>query len=101
MSNLYLRWAQPVCAEAGVVGASGRHKSGLHTLRHAAASLFIKQGFSAKRVLTVMGYSSIAVAFDIYGHLFRRLTKRQCCSNCKRGCWAECDTGATRRGLSY
>jgi integrase len=70
MSNLYRDRLDAVCAEAGVVGASGRHKYGLHALRHAAASLFIEQGFTAKRVQTVMGHSSIAVTFDIYGHLF-------------------------------
>lgn len=41
-----------------------------HALRHAAASLFIEQGWSPKKVQTVMGHSSIQVTFDIYGHLF-------------------------------
>ncbi|HEV7371109.1 site-specific integrase [Arenibaculum sp.] len=41
-----------------------------HSLRHAAASLFIEQGWSPKKVQTVMGHSSIQVTFDIYGHLF-------------------------------
>jgi integrase len=45
-------------------------KYGLHALRHAAASLFIEQGFSAKRVQVLMGHSTIQVTFDIYGHLF-------------------------------
>jgi integrase len=43
---------------------------GLHAFRHAAASLFIQEGFSPKRVQTLMGHSSIQVTFDIYGHLF-------------------------------
>jgi integrase len=43
---------------------------GLHSLRHAAASLFIEQGFSAKRVQALMGHSTIQVTFDTYGHLF-------------------------------
>jgi len=41
-----------------------------HALRHAAASLFIEQGWTPKRIQTVMGHSSIQVTFDIYGHLF-------------------------------
>ncbi len=45
-------------------------KYGLHSLRHAAASLFIEQGFSPKRVQTLMGHSSIQMTFDTYGHLF-------------------------------
>jgi integrase len=40
-------------------------------LRHAAASLFIAHlGWTPKRVQTVMGHSSIAMTFDLYGHLF-------------------------------
>lgn len=45
-------------------------KYGLHALRHAAASLFIEQGFTPKRVQALMGHSSIQVTFDTYGHLF-------------------------------
>lgn len=41
-----------------------------HTLRHAAASMFIESGMNPKRVQTVMGHSSITVTYDTYGHLF-------------------------------
>ncbi|CAA7620419.1 Integrase family protein [Candidatus Terasakiella magnetica] len=41
-----------------------------HALRHTAASLFIEQGWSPKKVQAVMGHSSITVTYDIYGHLF-------------------------------
>ena len=43
-----------------------------HALRHAAASLFIEQGWSQnpKKLQSVMGHSSIQITFDIYGHLF-------------------------------
>jgi integrase len=51
------------------LGISPRY--GLHALRHAAASLFIEQGWTAKKVQTVMGHSSIRMTFDRYGHLFR------------------------------
>lgn len=41
-----------------------------HVLRHAAASLFIDQGWPPKKVQTVMGHSSIQVTFDTYGKLW-------------------------------
>jgi integrase len=42
-----------------------------HALRHAAASLFIEQGWSPKKVQAVMGHASIQVTFDTYGHLWK------------------------------
>ncbi|MAM39543.1 MAG: site-specific integrase [Erythrobacter sp.] len=42
----------------------------LHDFRHAAASLWIEQRVSPKRVQAWMGHSSIQVTFDTYGHLF-------------------------------
>ena len=42
-----------------------------HSLRHAAASLFIETlGWSPKRIQAVMGHSSITITYDQYGHLF-------------------------------
>jgi integrase len=42
-----------------------------HSLRHAAASLFIEQmQWSPKRIQTVMGHSSIVMTFDGHGHRF-------------------------------
>ena len=41
-----------------------------HDLRHVAASLFIEQGWQAKKVQTVMGHSSVKMTFDLYGHLW-------------------------------
>jgi integrase len=42
---------------------------GFHSLRHAAASLFIRYlGWQPKRVQTVLGHSSITMMFDLYGH---------------------------------
>ena len=55
---------------AGMTADTMHPKYGLHSLRHAAASLFIEQGFSPKRVQALMGHSSIQVTFDTYGHLF-------------------------------
>lgn len=45
-------------------------KYGLHALRHATASLWIEEGLNPKRIMTLMGHSSIQVTFDTYGHLF-------------------------------
>jgi integrase len=44
-----------------------------HCLRHTAASLFIEQGWTPKKIMTVMGHSSIQVTFDLYGHLWKTL----------------------------
>lgn len=45
-------------------------KYGLHSLRHACASLWIEQGHNPKQIQTLMGHSSIKVTYDTYGHLF-------------------------------
>jgi integrase len=45
-------------------------KYSLHALRHAAAALWIEQGFSPKRIQTLMGHASIQQTFDQYGYLF-------------------------------
>ena len=55
---------------AGMCESWKAPKYGLHSLRHAAASLFIEQGFTAKKVQTLMGHSTIQMTFDVYGHLF-------------------------------
>ncbi|MGA7329509.1 MAG: tyrosine-type recombinase/integrase [Rhodomicrobium sp.] len=44
-----------------------------HCLRHSAASLFIEQGWTPEKVMTVMGHSSIQMTFDLYGHLWKTL----------------------------
>ena len=56
--------------EAAGISAADHPKYGLHAFRHAAASLFVEQGFSPKRVQVLMGHSTIQVTFDTYGHLF-------------------------------
>lgn len=55
------------CGKATKV-ASPRYN--FHSLRHAAASMFIESGMNPKRVQAVMGHSSITVTYDVYGHLF-------------------------------
>ena len=45
-------------------------KYGMHSLRHACASLWIDSGYNPKQIQKLMGHSSIKVTFDVYGHLF-------------------------------
>ena len=42
---------------------------GLHEARHTFASFLIAAGANAKAISIAMGHSSIAVTYDIYGHL--------------------------------
>ena len=55
---------------AGIANNARHPKYALHALRHAAASLFIEEGFSPKRVQALMGHLTIQMTFDVYGHLF-------------------------------
>jgi integrase len=56
---------------ASTVATDSMHpKYGLHSLRHAAASLFIEQGFSPKRVQALMGHSSIQMTFDTHAAVY-------------------------------
>jgi integrase len=56
--------------EAAGLSHRDHPKYGLHAFRHAAASLFIEQGFPPKRVQAILGHSSIVMTFDRYGHLW-------------------------------
>ena len=47
-------------------------KYGLHSLRHAAASLLIETGkFTPKEIQALLGHATIQMTFDRYGHLFK------------------------------
>jgi integrase len=68
--NLRDRVLGPLQAAVGISPAY-QPKYGWHSLRHAAASLFIEQlGWSPKRLQAVMGHASITMTYDHYGHLF-------------------------------
>jgi integrase len=69
LSSIHYRGLAPLQRVAGIT-EDAKPKYGMHSLRHAAASLFIEQGFSAKRVQALMGHSTIQMTFDTYGHLF-------------------------------
>jgi integrase len=70
LPNMHRRGLGALQVGAGITNDTRHPKYGLHALRHAAASLFIEQGFSPKRVQALMGHSTIQVTFDTYGHLF-------------------------------
>jgi integrase len=70
VSNMHRCGLGAVQVKAGICTNPRQPKYGLHSFRHAAASLFIEQGFSPKRVQALMGHSSIQMTFDTYGHLF-------------------------------
>jgi integrase len=70
LSTIHQRGLGPLQVAAGITSDISRPKYGMHALRHAAASLFIEQGFTAKRVQAMMGHSTIQMTFDTYGHLF-------------------------------
>lgn len=51
------------------LGAKAGARFGLHCLRHAAASAWIRQGLDLKRLQVWMGHSNIQITLDTYGHL--------------------------------
>jgi integrase len=56
LSSLHYRLLEPLQRKAGIPhGERSKVRYGMHSLRHAAASLFIEQGFSPKRVQALMG----------------------------------------------
>jgi integrase len=78
-SNLHRQCWRPLLRALGLVelitDASGEEveeaRYTFHALRHTAASLFIEQGWSPKKLMAVMGHSSIQMTFDLYGHLWK------------------------------
>ncbi|AHM05747.1 Phage integrase [Roseibacterium elongatum DSM 19469] len=69
-SNIYNRVFKPMLVENGITDDNGDAKFGIHALRHAAASLFIEQGWNPKKIQTLLGHASINMTMDVYGHLF-------------------------------
>lgn len=69
-ANIYNRVFKPMLIANGIVGEDGTAKFGIHALRHAAASLFIEQGWNPKKIQTLLGHASINMTMDVYGHLF-------------------------------
>ena len=69
-SNIYNRVFKPMLVANDIVDDRGSAKFGIHALRHAAASLFIEQGWNPKKIQTLLGHASITMTMDTYGHLF-------------------------------
>ena len=69
LANIFRRGFAPTQVRAGIVDKDGKPRYGMHALRHFCASWLIKQGFSPKRLQTILGHSSIQMTFDVYGHL--------------------------------
>jgi integrase len=64
------KYGQPIFGEDGRPTTVPTGKYGLHSLRHACASLWIENGMNPKRIQKLMGHSTIQMTFDTYGHLF-------------------------------
>lgn len=69
-SNIYNRIFKPLMIVCGIVDGQGAPRFSPHAMRHAAASLFIEQGWSPKKIQAMLGHSSITMTYDVYGHLF-------------------------------
>lgn len=69
-SNIYNRIFKPLMLKSAIVDGEGAPRFSLHAMRHAAASLFIEQGWPPKKIQTMLGHSSITMTYDVYGHLF-------------------------------
>ncbi len=69
-SNLYILFVGAVEKAAGLCMNPKQPKYSPHTFRHAYASLCIDQGLSPKWIQEKMGHSTIAMTYDVYGHLF-------------------------------
>jgi integrase len=69
-SNILHRGFHTLQRSVGMVDADGKPKYGMHGCRHFFASWAIEQGFSPKKLQALMGHSTIAMVFDVYGHLF-------------------------------
>jgi len=69
-SNIYNRVFKPMLVANSITDENGDAKFGIHALRHAAASLFIEQGWNPKKIQTLLGHASINMTMDVYGHLF-------------------------------
>jgi integrase len=74
-SNLLNREYWPLQVKAGLTrpgrGGAPRAKYDFHSLRHAAASAWIKQRIDLKRLTTWLGHASVQITLDTYGHLIK------------------------------
>jgi integrase len=64
-----------VMQQAGLGDGRGRTKFTFHTLRHAAAALWIEQGIPLLEVAKLMGHSRVSTTLENYPYLFQDNSK--------------------------
>jgi integrase len=69
-TNVVRRFWRPLQRELGLVDDTGEPKYDFHSLRHFAASWFIESGMAPKKVQALLGHATLAMTYDLYGHLF-------------------------------
>jgi integrase len=69
-ANIATRGFYAAQLRGGIVGATGRPRYGLHSLRHFYAWLIIGQNYNPKRVQQLLGHATLSMSFDRYGGLF-------------------------------
>jgi integrase len=70
LANWHRRALGRIQFDAGISNDPRRPKYSMHSLRHVAASLFIEQGFTVKKVQRLLGHSTVQMTLDTYTHLF-------------------------------
>jgi len=83
LPTIHNRVLKPLQKAAGIESATRGPKYGMHSLRHAAASLWIEQ-HPPKRVQCLIGHSTIQMTFDVYGHLWKAETETEAAALEKR-----------------
>lgn len=68
-NNLSINLWRPVAIGAALLKKDGS-PMGMHSLRHAAASLWNRAGVSDLAMKRAIGHASISTTKDVYGHLF-------------------------------
>jgi integrase len=68
-TNLMKQFWIPLQKKCGLTNIQGKHRYKFHSLRHAAASLFIENGFNLKQLQTIIGHENISLTIGTYGHL--------------------------------
>ncbi|UJQ94102.1 tyrosine-type recombinase/integrase [Mariluticola halotolerans] len=76
-ANYYNRLWVPILMAAGIIKEGETPPFGMHSLRHAGISLWIKNGATPKQIQTWAGHASIQTTWDIYGHLWREFQNEQ------------------------
>lgn len=76
-ANYYNRLWVPLLVAAGIIEDGEMPPFGMHSLRHAGISLWIKNGATPKQIQTWAGHASIQTTWDIYGHLWREFQDEQ------------------------